>query len=110
MYEIEDYFLSEKNRNVHLKETISRLEWFGHVSRRNWEYLGTIALKIKQPGRKKMSVSEKKKCFLNVNMEMVGETSEEADDDDDPTGKRRSQEKKEKRNQDVKYINKPRVT
>lgn len=64
MYEIEDYFLSEKNRNVHLKETISRLEWFGHVSRRNWEYLGKIALKIKQPGRKKMSVSEKKKMFF----------------------------------------------
>ncbi|KAK2897556.1 hypothetical protein Q8A73_013936 [Channa argus] len=59
----------------------ARLRWFGHVQRRNCEYIGRRMLRLELPGRR--SRGRPKRRFMDVvreDMKLVGVSEEDAED------------------------------
>lgn len=59
----------------------ARLRWFGHVQRRDGEYVGKRMLEMEQPGRRKRG--RPKRRFMDAvkeDMQAVGVTDEDAED------------------------------
>ncbi|KAK2899617.1 hypothetical protein Q8A73_012746 [Channa argus] len=59
----------------------ARLRWFGHVQRRNCEYIGRRMLRLELPGRR--SRGRSKRRFMDVvreDMKLVGVSEEDAED------------------------------
>ncbi|XP_051780460.1 uncharacterized protein LOC127527026 [Erpetoichthys calabaricus] len=63
------------------KVRVVRLHWFGHVQRRNAEYIGRRMLRIELPGKKKRGRSKRR--FMDVvreDMQVMGVTEQDAED------------------------------
>ena len=79
----------DKNRNEHIRSTIKverlgmkmregRLRWYGHVMRRDQEYVGRKVMKMELPGKRRRG--RPKRRFLDVVKEDMGEVgAKEAD-------------------------------
>ena len=72
----------DKIRNEHIRGTVtvgrlgmkmkeSRLRWFGHVMRRDQEYVGRKMMEMELPGKRKRG--RPKRRFLDVVKEDMGE-------------------------------------
>ncbi|KAK3514499.1 hypothetical protein QTP70_018669 [Hemibagrus guttatus] len=61
----------------------TRLRWFGHVQRRESEYIGRRMLDMKMPGRRQRGSSKRRYLdVINEEMKLVGGSDEDAEDRD----------------------------
>ena len=82
----------DKIRNEHIRSTVKveqlgmkvregRLRWYGHVMRRDQEYVGRKMMEMELPGKRRRG--RPKKRFLDVVKEDMGEVSEKETDVED---------------------------
>ena len=60
-----------KVERLGMKMRAGRLRWYGHVMRRDQEYVGRSMMKMELPGKRKRGRSKKR--FLDIVMEDMGE-------------------------------------
>ncbi|XP_060743999.1 uncharacterized protein LOC132857897 [Tachysurus vachellii] len=85
----------------------ARLRWFGHVQRRESEYIGRRMLDMELPGRRQRGRPKRRYMdVINEDMKLVGASVEDAEDRDrwremiccgDPEGKSRKRKKMKKK-------------
>ena len=84
----------DKIRNEYIRDTVKeeglrmkiregRLRWYGHVMRRDQEYVGRKMMKMELPGKRKRGRSKRR--FLYVVKEVMGDVRAEETDVEDRT-------------------------
>ena len=72
-----------KVERLRMKLRESRLRWYGHVIRRNQEYVGRKIMEMEVPGKRKRGRPKRK--FLDVVKEDMGEVGAKETDVEDRT-------------------------
>ena len=77
----EDIRSTVKVERLGMKMKEGRLRWYGHVMRRDQEYVGRKMMKIELPGKRKRGRSKRR--FLDVVKEDMGEVGAKETDVED---------------------------